>query len=378
MIPSAFSIFLSSKTINYNVDFEPNLHKEFSYTMSADIEGDYEILVKGDLNESVTVTPNEFNNLKIRENKQFKVILQLPEKIETPGLHIITLTVKQKQDTSGKVLEGKSMAATAEAAALVRVKVLYEGKYLMADLNAPDVSVNETADLNVGLQNWGTQDINYAKATIDIYNNNNKTISTIETNEASVSSRGSSSLNGKFNTTGLAQGIYNAVAKVKWDEGELIAKDDFRIGSLNLKLKTYNYTFEKDSIMPFTIGLESGWNKKITGLYFALHVNGQIIQSFTTELAPFESKNLTAYIDTHNFAVRDYTGDLIVFFENQKLKDSVAIQIIEPAKKEEPASVGFSFNSNIIITLLLITMILALILMNVFLYLHLRKREEKK
>ena len=155
---SVQAVGLSSRnSIVKKTDFIPNTQQTFAYMLrtTVDFTQDYELIAQGDLAHLITFEPGPIlKNISPGQDPWFNVIINFPalEGDITPGLHDIRIGVLEGSSGGGQI-GGRTAVSTK-----IVVRILYPGKYLKANLNAPNVNINELAKMSVNLENWGKQD----------------------------------------------------------------------------------------------------------------------------------------------------------------------------------------------------------------------------
>lgn len=369
-----FSIGLFAQKISHRMDFEPNLEHEFPYRFLADKAGDYTITVKGVLNESFSAEPSAFKNVKAGTITSFDVIMKLPDHIDKPGIHRVDVIVSEKPPEGGA---GTGAVARAQVSADFFIRVLYPGKYIVKSLYIPSASINDTIECKVHLENWGKENIEKASASIDIFYSNDTLVKTLYTESTSIESTKNTDIVALLDTTGMPLGVYNATATITWDNGVDAVHTHFRIGSVNLKIVDYSKKVEKKGIMPFDIKVESGWNRQMKDVYAETKIQGQILTTPTITLNGWETKTLTAYLDTNNLNLTNYTFETTVFFEGQRLTEKGIVEIIEPTSTEKPKKQLPTISGFNLVTVILAVLIVIIIISNILIYLHLVKKEKR-
>lgn len=352
------------------IDFIPNHQEVFSYmvTTTVDFTQDYTIFVEGDLAQYVTVTPSQtLENIAPGQDPWFNVIINFPssEGNLTPGIHNIRIGIVEGalEDTGG--VGGRTSVTTR-----IEVRILHPGKYLIADLDAPNVNINEPVRMNLYLENWGKQTINSAQGQIDVYTKESQFKDTISSNSVPVPTAGQAETYAVLDTAGYLPGDYYAEGIVNWDGQQTPVNNTFKIGTQDVKINSYTSTFEKDKINPLTINIESVWNSMTDNVYATLDFPNGRIQTPTITLQPWEKRNLTAYWDTSGVELGQYDAQLILHYADKTKSENVQVEVLEKVEVQEQKPLGFNY-------VFLIVVIIILILVNVFLwYFFIRKKKK--
>jgi hypothetical protein len=346
------------------VDFEPGKELSYVYTLTTTISDtiDYEFFVNGPegLEDIVTFNPPSLNEIGPADSPQFEVNIKLPDELGPPGQHIVKFGVVEG-------IEGKDgMFARTAVQIPIIIRVLYPGKYAKASLTASDVSEGDPVPFLVNVENWGTENIARASATIEVYDVDGRHVTTLFTDEKPVLSASSAQLTATMNMPGLDPGEYYAEALVNWDGGTLDASDTFRIGTVSVKILEYTKSFRKDEISPFDIMVESEWNNMLNDVYATVAIdfdNGVELQTPTTSLQAWEQKALRTYWDTSDVPVGEYNARLTVYYEGDKKAESIMIRVSDASGARGRDVLGID---NYSLLLLVIAILIALILILVY------------
>ena len=139
-----------------------------------------------------------------------------------------------------------------------------------------------------------------------------------------------------------------------------------------MEIKDYDYQFEQGKINPFKIEVENKWNTKIDEVFVEVAItdSGTLVGGFKTisvDTNPWESKNITGYLDATNLEVKRYVAKLSLSYGGAKTSKLVAIYVNEPPVKTYRAYI-------------IIAIIVALLIIAAFTYLiwKIRKLEHTK
>jgi len=370
---SVYSVGISAwDSVVKETDFVPNEQRVYAYMLRTTVSTtmDYELTANGPLAESVTFSPsNVLENVAPGQDPWFNVIVNFPssEANLTPGLHTITIGILEGSAPEGGWVGGRSGINFP-----IHVRVLDPGKYLKATLDAPNTNINEPVKMGVHLENWGKQTINSAQATLNIYTKAGEFKDTIKSDSVSISGAGEANTYAILDTLGYPPGNYYAEGDILWDGQQTLVNDTFRIGTQDIKINSYTATFEKNTINPFIINIESIWNSITSDVYFTVDLPNGRITSPTGQLAPWENQNITAYWDTTEVEIGEYNVNLILNYAGEKKTKKVKVEVLEKVEVQELKPLSFNY-------LYLILIIVALILANIFIWLFfIRKKKNKK
>lgn len=379
LVPTALSLGITPGRTT--IDFEPNANREFNFKV---INNEYRdltvmLLVQGELKDTITLHKEIITFTSEEYSKSFTFNINLPEQLETPGIHEAKIiAVELPEDYEGQT----SVRAIAAVAMQLRVKVPYPGKYLEAKL---DIETKDNKTLFfVSASNLGTDSIKRAKATIDIYDPENKKVATVETTERSIRSKQRVDLVG---STSLTKGAYKAVMNLTYDEHSLTQEKEFKIGDLWIDVKEiFVKNFRLGEIAKFNILVESVWNELIQDVYAQLIMKTKDddivadIKSPSFDINPNERTTTFAYWDTESVREGVYYGKIILHYEGKTTEKALrtyvsldGIEVIDltaAAVKLEP---GKGLDKEAILTLSIIIIILT----NIGWFVYFKKRNSR-
>jgi len=306
--------------------FEPGIEKTFTFKIvSASSEQITDLYVKGDLAEYVNLSKES-----VLGRDSFEVYIKLPNKIEIPGKHRILIGAKEHVDEFDSGVKGVVVIQ-----APIDVLVPYPGKYAEASFKIADINEGEDAVFELEIFNFGTEKI-FPNSRIDIYNDEERTekIKTKVIEPQEIKSKERILIADTIDTSDLKPGPYFVTVNV--DYGKIIEIDDeFRIGTLLIKIIDYSNEFEEGKINKFKIEIESLWNYEIKNIYGEVSVtdNGKIIDTFKTptiNLNSWKKANLTGFFDASSVEEGKYVANLKIFYENKDVYKLVSIYVIKP------------------------------------------------
>jgi len=168
------------------VNFEPNLHKQvtFSVVNSESKDLNLVVAVQGELAKYVKLDKTNVNILASQSTKEISYNVDLPTEL-SPGVHTAEVVVLQLP-AEGELSDAYIGAALAVVTQLY-VYVPYPGKYAEADFNAFNLD-NQNIQFVIPVISRGEFDLTSVKASIDIYTSLNEKVATLETNEVSIPS----------------------------------------------------------------------------------------------------------------------------------------------------------------------------------------------
>jgi hypothetical protein len=391
LVTSVSALRISGDKVKFNIPFEPNytLSKTFTVTNNDGYISSYDIfpiyMGGADLREYFTVEPNKFEGVGSGDSREFKVTLNLPEKIDYPGITETWVKVK-----TSKV---NSVGISAVPALAIRYIffILYPFKYLEWGFSAPNLNVDEESSFRITMNNLGEPVINSAKANIEIIDmRTNNSVTTLKTSTTyNIQSKETPEIKATFSSVGLKPGQYKAIATFSWDENISTEEKFFRIGQMDVVMHNFTRLFEVDSINRMFINVSSGWNNKIKHLdakilIYDLETNQELtsFKALSSSLDPWENKKLEAYFDTKGLEKKEYKAVIEFKFDGLIKKVEGIIRIDENINAEIVDEIPGKFNLNfseVLTTMnLMIFLLVVFLLINVYLLVTYVIKKEKK
>jgi len=371
------------KTIN----FEPNLNKQFDFSIVNTEKKDMNIIVyvQGELNQSIYLSENSFFMSAGEELKQLTYEARLPSDL-TPGNHGADIVVLQLPDKSqsGEAFVGTALAVISK----VNVVVPYPGKYVDADLNINNANEAGEVTIVVPVTSRGNLDIVSLRANIDIYNSLLEKITTINTEERSLASSERAELVANW-ISNSPPGVYNAIVTVIYDGETVKLEKQFNVGQNDLELQEINVRdFSLGEIAKFEMLVENKWGEVIKGAYAQTQVfdnDGKVMADFKSPTydVPALTKNvLTSYWDTGGVSVGTYDASIFIRYGEKSSQKDFQFKVSENAL--DIIGLGYVISSSSTkpggsssFTIILIVIVIVLVLLNITWFLMLRKRIKK-
>lgn len=303
---SALGISTLRKPYNPPIIFEPGLEFSMDFAVT-----DYEyapvISIEGDLKDTVTVSDlRDYGP----DAKAFTVYVKFPEKIETPGIHMIYIGVQEKYPPSATV------GGTVRVRKAAPVLVLFETKEIQLSLDAPNMNVDEKKDITLRVSSWSKQVITSVNAEIEILDSDLNVVKTIITDTKSVNPGKTVELYAELDTSGFKPGTYTAKAKVHYDGNEKTIEDSMNIGTLTVHLVKYTKYFEKTKVNPIVVEVESGWNNPVKNVFAEGFINNtRIFKTVSEDLDPWTRKTLSSFWDPHEYTFGVHKGKIRLNFQ---------------------------------------------------------------
>lgn len=357
-IEYADAVGLSSNSLKVVLDFKPDLKRTFTYTVltNAGRTMDYLLEAKGIYKDYFHLSTDKFERVPSGESRTFSVEMELPEKVEAPGLHDTLICVLEGE---GRV-EG-AIGTRVEMCASVAFRVLYASKYLLVEnMNIPNADKGDVIPVDLVVKSWTEQDISSLKASIDIFGPDEKgydqKITTIYTEEKALPSNSKKTLSASLNTENLDPGEYRAVATVFYDGNEANISKNFRIGLLAVKLLNYTQVFERGKVNKFDVIAGSKWNRRIEDIYADITIGNDSIRTPSSLLEAWKNTTLTAYWDLTEKKTGVYNGNILLHYGENSSRHDITVKIV--IGQEEIRSIMKSAIIGVIVVILVVLLVI--------------------
>jgi len=330
---TASALGISPPGVSYR--FEPGLDTSFTGYVrnTGDVTMPIKLAIEGDLKQYVTSNLNE-TVLNPREVRYFTIFIKLPQEIEKPGKHIVSVRAEEHPEKlSGSRTSGVS--AVASVGFKITILVPYPGKYLEGRISVENTKLGDPVPLTISLSSFGTENVT-ANGIIKISEEDTKqTLATLYPNSVLVESKGQSSMSATWDTNGVKPGRYTANATITYGgKRPLILAKQFKVGDVLLKIEniTYNSPLHLDEISKFVLTIDSYWNEKINNTYIVMNLlkDGEEISSMKSEtfdIDAWTSKDVMLYLDTHGLEEGKYQLKFEVYYLDKVTEKKIDIEI---------------------------------------------------
>jgi hypothetical protein len=328
---SVFAVGLSNGDTAIN--FKPNLEVVIPFLVVNVKDGTtVRLSALGELKDYVTLS-------EMDSSGHFNATVNLPDKIETPGTHTILIRAEEIPNTT----QGTVSAVTA-AQVPILIKVPYPGSYMEMRFDVSDAKVGEPVDFLVSVTNLGEKDA-IAKGIIEIYNPDNEKIATVNTEEKTIETTKIEKLYASWEANGIKEGEYRAVATVTYEGTSIKAEKTFKIGMLAISIIDCTKEFQKDSISPINIEIESGWNDKILDVYAEITITDSnkirvaSLKTPNTDINPWERKTISTYWNASGINTDTYDANITLRYAG-KITEEIFKMRIEEKNEGTPSITG--------------------------------------
>ncbi len=352
------------------VKFSPGLSENVELAIAGESKPfDVNIISTGELAEFVHFTATQLTVPP--EGLAFSYNFTLPMQL-APGRHKASIVVEQKslaqESGAGKPMFG----ATPAVGHVLAVDVPYEAKYVEITVQATNANIGEVVNLKIIVNNLGNEDISIARGAIDILDNENKKIISIETDSKGVPKGEKAELYAYWTPRNVAPGVYTAKARVDYDGKSAEAESAFRIGDLVVSITDLSpKEFEMDSITKIKIDIESFWSSKIPSAYAVVTISKDgkdysTIKTPSVDLGPMAKAQLETYLDTHGLAEGEYDANIKLIYADKQTDKTVKITVVK--KTESGTS---------IVAVVAVIAVIVLIMLAVYIFIRYYSKRKK-
>jgi hypothetical protein len=366
------------------VNFEPNLHKEISFSVLNSEHKDMSVvfMVRGNLSGYVALSQTYAEFSADEDSKSFTYTIDLPSKFDKPGKYDVEIVAMEApKDLKEK---GTFVGATVAVVTQLYVYVPYPNKYAEAELNVVE-SDGKTVFL-VPVINRGKLDIVNLKAVIDIYSDTNEKITTLETDTQSLESLKRTELSVPWESN-VNPGRYKALVTVMYDNEITTVFKDFNVGEMFLDILEINVKdFRLGEIAKFDTLVENKWSSDLSEVYLNILVynnEGEVMADFkspTYDVGALSQADMVAYWDTAGVHKGTYDGKIILKYGQKSTERNIQLKITDDSievtgitgRVVVRGAGGFNLNN------ILIILVIILIVANIFWFLVIRKFLKKR
>ncbi|MBT7903015.1 hypothetical protein HN587_04055 [Candidatus Woesearchaeota archaeon] len=360
------------------INFKPGDKKTYTYSIKANrppLVLDYDITVSGKLSEYITVEPKYIKNIKNPAILNFKVHVNLPETLIEQGQITNFVTVTEVPTSS---LNSGGTGSIGSARGKIIINMPYEGYKINSELNAPNLNENDIAKMQISVQNLGTNLIDKISATINVFDDQQNSITTLYTNELSVGYFEQIFLEADFDSTGFPPGKYTATAIINYDgQPEENLSDSFFVGTKNIGVMSHTTRLIAGIIAPFDVRVKSNWNNNVN-IYAKIFIDDLITQTPTIKLDKMGMGTLSTYLDSQSLTSGNKDLRITLFYDgsSSNYKGNVTVLSQEEFQKSQDEKKPSTFDGDT--NWMLIGAVTVLVLLNILVLIVLKKRKKKQ
>ncbi|MGD9276937.1 MAG: hypothetical protein PVJ67_07235 [Candidatus Pacearchaeota archaeon] len=366
------------------VNFEPGLTKDVSFSIINSEHKDMSVvfMVRGDLADYVTLARTYTEISKDEDSKSFSYAINLPQRIEKPGLYEIEIVaLEAPSDIKEK---GTFVGATVSVVTQLHIYVPYPDKFLDADINV--VESEGKTNFLIPVVNRGKLDIAEAKAVIDIYDGAENKIDSIETNSLTINSLERKELSVTWDV-GVNPGRYKAIVTIRFDNEISTVLKEFNVGEMFLEVLEINVKdFSLGEIAKFDALIENKWSSNLRDVYLNIVVynaEGEVMADFkspTYDIGKLTKSELVAYWDTAGVHEGTYDGKLILRYGEKSTERNIELKITDDSIEVSGLTghVVIGEKGTFSLTNILIIVIILLVLINIIWFFLIRRIIKKR
>ena len=306
------------------LNFEENLESTVKFTVLNNEHKDLSLAIyaRGDLAEYIEIPIKDVELKPEEDSKELTYNIKLPKEIEEPGLHEAEIVIREV--TTGKGEKEISIGAMQAVITQLHVYVPYPGKYIVAKLDIAGGKTDKKTLFFVPLINFGEENVRSAKAEIIVMDMYEKAIHKVESDEQPVPGKGRAELSAQMDPSNLLPGVYRVIAKVTYDSFVTTAENTFYLKDfLLIPLDISVRDFTLGDIAKLDILVENIGNIDVKEAYSLILLDSKTgdtvanLKSIPTDFKPLEKKEMVSYWDTKDVKADEYSGKLILRYEDR-------------------------------------------------------------
>ena len=376
---SALGIGPTKKMIN----FEPNMEQEVILRIINNEHKDFKVVVyaRGELSKYLSIKDSLINVDSEHEFIEFRYDVKLPDKFEKAGVHEAEIVIMEFEEEFATEKENVAVTSVAAVVSRLQVRVPYPGKYAESKVYIESAMIGEYVVFTIPIFNFGKENIENAKAKVEIFGPTYEKLGEFYTDDISINSKGEGRVKGKWKAD-VNAGIYHAVITIEYDGKKEMIEKNFEVGNKHVNIKGVTVgDFNLGEVAKFDIVIENMWNQLLKDVYGELIVldkDGTEYTRFktaTVNLEQYGTSLLEAYWSTKNVPIGEYDLDLTVFYEGKSTNRLIEAEVNIDSIKTESFIVGQAIigKERIGRDTLLLLLVFILVIINMVWLVYLRK-----
>jgi hypothetical protein len=284
--------------------------------------------------------------------------IRFPDTVDLEeGIHTFYVGVKETGRPGGMV------GALTAVQKRFKVQVYSKEKEIKASFDAPNANEKESMLFRVNVQSVCYPYIALVLGRITIYDSENNSLATFDTNKVSLESGQIKTLEAEWNNSILVPGTYRAEALVIFDGESILLEDIFKIGTLMIKINSYTDEFTSGQINEFEVEVENVWNNPVKDIYAELLVDGEkVLKSSAISLDPWQKGVINSYWNV-TLAPGEYNGKIKLYYADTYSEKNIKVRI-----KEREVRLSLEQVYGLVsVGLLVLVVVLAVIVVRLFL-----------
>ena len=281
-----------------NINFEPLGEVNITfYVLDASEDQIYDVLIGG----GELLNYSSVNTDSVKGNGAFMLTVRFPEKLERPGEHFISVSVKERAS------ETSFIQTIVEVGATIKAFVPYPGIYGDLSLNIIDGNVDEKIPVELHVINRGNNPLEIRNVYVDFISSDQSLVKSLNFTPATVPVFGERYFRKYLDNSGMRPGDYIGRARVDYSDLTREINKSFRIGSLFVNITNFTNLIIGNGIQKFYVSLENGWNSPILGVYVDVNISNSFNEHYlfrtpSVDLSPWEEKTVESYFDVEGMA----------------------------------------------------------------------------
>jgi len=309
------------------VDFEPNSVKELDFFVLNTGSGPLDVAIEA-RGELASIVSFSQNNIHLSEGdvQAFKVILQMPDRIETPGPNQIRIIALEAPTGEGTV------GAVAGVEARLTIVVPYEGAFISAELSVPNIAAGENLPVSLAIENIGTADIADLSGSFEVLQGDGIIMSE-EFEPQALAMQSKTSISKELKTSQLQAGSHTLRATIHYAGNTKIIEKKFGIGGEFIEILGLESTkFRAGEIAKLQFNVISNWNKPLEGSASIRILKGDeeiaLIKSSLYSFEPWKQSTIEVFWDASSEPAGSYTAKIeLVYGDNKQTAKEFEISL---------------------------------------------------
>lgn len=341
-----------------SLDFTPNLAADLNFmvvnTISQPIEA--MLYVKGDLAQYITLDKASVT-LQPGEQQTFAAHVRLPESIE-PGVHDIRIGAVEAEAGSGG-----TVGARAGVESVLTITAPFAGKLIRVVASAANVTFGNAARLRFEVTSIGNETIDALQVLSSVFDSAGNAKAGLSSEQRRLQPGETAVI--ELSWTPETKGSYVARSRVLYDGNEQQVNLSFAVGESSMRILEINASpFTPGQIVKVSVAVENEWNERLSGVYARVTIIDDgtevaVADSRSTDLGPFATAALDAFVETTSLDNKEYAGLAVVYFADKSVEQSFALA---PASLAQASAGALSIEIVLIVVALAAALVIAVVL----------------
>jgi hypothetical protein len=272
------------------------------------LPGMLRVSVEGGLSDLVTINMTE---MPLEATVSIPYRITFPRQVPPGGDYVTKIFVEPVLPP-----ELNAVGAQVRLAHRVTITVPAHGKFVTVET---DASQREgVINLTAHVRNIGSDDISALSATFGFFQDAETPVWSTTTKTVSLPAGDRDVLGASLMASELPPGVYELRTSVSYDGNSTGSSQTYEHGVPSLALVNATTMVSKDDLTPFSLTVQSVWNRPLDGVYAdvsVLDASGTVVRQFKTEtvdIQPGEPVTYTPFFDSRGLTLD--TADVIATF----------------------------------------------------------------